>query len=487
MLPTTCGCLVNQSDLHSPIESFYQPMFDSPQNSSVRSLLAGVVAIGALAAMLAPTRAAQALPNQPAGSVQPVEMNLANFPPSLGDRLRQDLSQQTGIVANRLRVVEATPQTWSDGCFGLGKMNESCIQVMIDGWRVVISSGTQQWAYRTDTQGRSYRLESAAPIDPPADSDTQLPARIRDTVLTAAAQNTGLPPSELQITQVRRITTDGCLNLPFPGEACTKIAMPAWEATVAAGADRLVYHVDRSGKQARFNAKASQVSQSQTSQISSAARSAVLRAAAQATGQPIVKLRITQVRSLTTDGCLSLPKPGEVCSKIAMPAWEATVRAGQRYLVYRVDRAGQQVRLNTQASPNPGPNARQIPANELPPALEKGVVFRAISSGGITGGSGQTVLYQDGRVVRVGRTANSTLLRRISIDQVRAFQRLLQRYQFKRFDRRDYPATPGSADYITVVLSSPNSTVRYADTIVDELPQSLRDIVQAWNQIVSPR
>jgi hypothetical protein len=81
-------------------------------------------------------------------------------PPSVVNRLRQALSKQTRIPAAKLKVVEAVPKTWTDGCFGLARSSEICTQALIKGWRVVLSSGSQRWICRTDQQGRVYRLES---------------------------------------------------------------------------------------------------------------------------------------------------------------------------------------------------------------------------------------------------------------------------------------------------------------------------------------
>lgn len=81
------------------------------------------------------------------------------LPPNIADTVRKDLSKQTGIPANKLQLLQSTPQTWSDGCLGLAKADEMCSQMMVQGWQVVFSSGNQRWVYRTDATGRIYRME----------------------------------------------------------------------------------------------------------------------------------------------------------------------------------------------------------------------------------------------------------------------------------------------------------------------------------------
>ena len=83
----------------------------------------------------------------------------AQLPAPLANKLRQDLSQRTGIPAKTLQIVAATRKTWSDGCLGLAQPGELCTMAMVDGWHVTLSAGSRRWVYRTDTRGMSIRLE----------------------------------------------------------------------------------------------------------------------------------------------------------------------------------------------------------------------------------------------------------------------------------------------------------------------------------------
>ena len=83
----------------------------------------------------------------------------AKLPSKIADIVRKDLSKQTGIPANKLQLVQSTPNTWSDGCLGLAKAGEMCSQAMVQGWQVVLTNGSQRWTYRTDATGRVYRME----------------------------------------------------------------------------------------------------------------------------------------------------------------------------------------------------------------------------------------------------------------------------------------------------------------------------------------
>jgi len=81
------------------------------------------------------------------------------LPATVAAAIRRELSRSTGIAADKLKVTESRRQSWSDTCLGLGKADEICGQMIVEGWRVVVSDGRQTWVYRTNARGNSWRLE----------------------------------------------------------------------------------------------------------------------------------------------------------------------------------------------------------------------------------------------------------------------------------------------------------------------------------------
>jgi hypothetical protein len=84
------------------------------------------------------------------------------LPATVAAAIRRELSRSTGIQADKLKVTESSRQSWSDTCLGLGKANEICGLMIVEGWRVVVSDGRQTWVYRTNARGNSWRLEKKA-------------------------------------------------------------------------------------------------------------------------------------------------------------------------------------------------------------------------------------------------------------------------------------------------------------------------------------
>jgi hypothetical protein len=80
-------------------------------------------------------------------------------PNSVITAVRQDISQRTRIPADRLKIESASERTWTDGCLGLARPEEICTQSLVNGWQITVTDDRKTWLYRTDSTGRSIRLE----------------------------------------------------------------------------------------------------------------------------------------------------------------------------------------------------------------------------------------------------------------------------------------------------------------------------------------
>lgn len=130
---------------------------------------------------------------------------------------------------------------------------------------------------------------------------------------------------------------------------------------------------------------------------------------------------------------------------------------------------------------------QQIPKSELPPSLPEGVVFQAISSGGIAGLTTETTVLQDGRVIAVtrgGSIISQSELCRISPQQLRQFQQLVESQQFARLNGLSVPPEPRGADIISTTFTSRVGTVSFDSIARSEgLPKILQKVDQALGQL----
>jgi hypothetical protein len=81
--------------------------------------------------------------------------------------------------------------------------------------------------------------------------------------------------------------------------------------------------------------------------------------------------------------------------------------------------------------------------------------------------------------------ANDSLrsVRRVSRQQVRQFQQLLEGQRFAQFKNLNYEPKRISPDSVTYMLTSRDGTVRYNALPIDGLPANLRAVVEAWSQL----
>jgi TolA-binding protein len=89
------------------------------------------------------------------------EPAMSALPVNLRDVIFQDIQDNQLTVSENLSVIEAERQTW-DSCLGLATVEETCLDDSIQGWRVMVSDGSEYWIYHTNNSGSSIRLNTTA-------------------------------------------------------------------------------------------------------------------------------------------------------------------------------------------------------------------------------------------------------------------------------------------------------------------------------------
>ncbi|MEP1059273.1 hypothetical protein [Stenomitos frigidus] len=148
----------------APLESRFLSALQRLRRVSLSIVFLGLLLMG----LLLPSRAlAQPITFVTVGTTlgsqnfagQSIASVTSEMPAIVVARLRQDLSQRTQLPLAKLKLIEAEPKTWNDGCLDMAAPEEICTQALVKGWRVVFANANQRWIYRTDHQGRVLRLE----------------------------------------------------------------------------------------------------------------------------------------------------------------------------------------------------------------------------------------------------------------------------------------------------------------------------------------
>jgi hypothetical protein len=130
----------------------------------VRPVLIALVAVSLLACSASPGEDGDAPSDSPSDSppasatpsfsvVRPTPVGSTAVPQAILDAILADASQRTGAPLERLVVTKADLVTWPDGGLGCPEPGMVYIQVLVDGYHVIVADGLTELDYRGSGQG----------------------------------------------------------------------------------------------------------------------------------------------------------------------------------------------------------------------------------------------------------------------------------------------------------------------------------------------
>ncbi|MEM9926474.1 MAG: hypothetical protein AAF915_22430 [Cyanobacteria bacterium P01_D01_bin.50] len=90
-----------------------------------------------------------------------VNSNFKELPKFVKSTVLSDATKRFSKPVTDLRITQAQKQNWGDSCLGLAEPGKFCAQVIVPGWKVVVSDGNSELVYRTDEKGRQVKLEDS--------------------------------------------------------------------------------------------------------------------------------------------------------------------------------------------------------------------------------------------------------------------------------------------------------------------------------------
>jgi hypothetical protein len=387
----------------------------------------------------------------------------SGLPQVVSDAILRDAAQWSGLPQQRIRIVKSDRKIWSNPCFLT--FNRICNKAFIrtPGWIVTLEANNQTWIYHANDNASIVAL----------DRSPSLTQRAATELKEDAARRSGYTSS---IEQIRVIEVEQ-LN-----ERQDNI--PLMKAILSDSRETFTYRFKQDGSDFELDATAT-LPKSIENAVLSEVRNRV-------EGISVSPRNIAEAKQVRwRNGCLGIinERRTRYCFSRIVDGYRVTVKAGSEIFVYHTDNSSTVI-LNESASTITDNQTTvlpvRIPRNELPSPLTRGIVFRQISSGGLIGQTYETVLFDDGRIMRyrMGDMNDSQRsVRQVSRQQVSDFQRLLQR-QRDKFNNMSYPATRGAADYMTYTLTSRDGTVQFNDTSRNNISPDLLNIVEVWNRIL---
>jgi hypothetical protein len=214
----------------------------------------------------------------------------------------------------------------------------------------------------------------------------------------------------------------------------------------------------------------------------------LLQAIAKQTQLPLATLRVVESKSATWDGCLGIYEPDRACTMIAIPGYRVIVAGDKLNWVYHLSSDGSRIAQNSTATSRLTPSfatADESPFGEL----DGSIVFRSIESGGLAGIVTERILTTDGTLYRQvhnpreRRAIEPVIEKKLSAQQVRRFQALLENQRLPNLNQLRYLSDAAFADYPTITVQGMGSSVEYIDLEIDRLPRALRRVIRAWDRL----
>lgn len=74
-------------------------------------------------------------------------------PAALLAQVRADAARRAGVAPSEVRVISSSTQTWNDGSLGCPRPGESYIQMLVDGFQILVQAGDRTLDYHTSRTG----------------------------------------------------------------------------------------------------------------------------------------------------------------------------------------------------------------------------------------------------------------------------------------------------------------------------------------------
>ena len=388
----------------------------------------------------------------------------SGLPQAVSDAIFRDASRWSGLSRRRIQIVGSERKIWSNPCYLT--FNRICNKAFIrtPGWIVTVKANKQTWIYHANDAASTVVLDRTRSLTQRAAAAIKGDAARRSQRASSAAQ--------IRVIEVERLNERQGNTLMM-------------KATLSDGRETWTYRFQQDGSDFEIDTTAN-LPQSVESAVLSDVRN---RVSSIVSSRNIVEVEQKRWRN----GCLGIvnERKRRYCFYRIVDGYRVTVKIGSELFVYHTDSRSRVILNETVSRIEENQNQAtvipvRIPRSELPSPLTRGVVFRQISSGGFAGQTYETILFEDGRIMRYrmgDMTDKSRSIRQASRQQVNNFQRLLQN-QRNEFRNMSYPASRGAADFITYTLTSRDGTVQFNDTSPNNLPQDLLTVVENWNQIL---
>jgi hypothetical protein len=147
---------------------------------------------------------------------------VGEVPEGILDEIFADLLKRTGAAREDINILRAESVLWNDGSLGCPKPGEFYIQMLINGYWVVLEVGDQEYDYRVSGSG-AFSIcegESMPSLDTGEKPQNPLVSQAKEDL----AGRLGVPISAIELLNIEEVTwRDSSMGCPQPGMAYTQV------------------------------------------------------------------------------------------------------------------------------------------------------------------------------------------------------------------------------------------------------------------------
>ena len=87
----------------------------------------------------------------------------AGIPEAIVSAVREDLARRSGATPDSIHLASARAVRWNDGSMGCPQPGQSYMQVIVDGFQVILEAQGRSYDYRTNSRGGFVLCEKPSP------------------------------------------------------------------------------------------------------------------------------------------------------------------------------------------------------------------------------------------------------------------------------------------------------------------------------------
>jgi hypothetical protein len=150
---------------------------------------------------------------------------VGEVPAEILEEIIADLVQRTGAAREDIQVVKAEAVVWNDGSLGCHKPGEFYIQILVNGYWVVLQVEGVYYDYRVSDSGHFILCEGKGmPPNPSPDTGGQDKNPLVSQAKEDLAKRLGIQIDEIELLKIEEVTwRDSSLGCPQPGMAYAQV------------------------------------------------------------------------------------------------------------------------------------------------------------------------------------------------------------------------------------------------------------------------